>query len=1035
MRFTDLFVKRPVLAVVVNLVILIAGVQSIRALSVRQYPRSDIAIVRVSTIYVGANANLVRGFITTPLERVIASADGIDYMESSSAQGISTITVHLKLNYDTNAALTQVQAKVAQVRNDLPPEAEAPIIELETADNQFAAMYLGFSSSDLDPNQITDYLTRVVQPKLSAISGVQRADILGARTFAMRIWLKPDRMAALGISPSALRDALARNNYLSALGRTKGSMVSVNLTANTDLRTAEEFRQLVVKKEGGVVVRLGEVADVVLGAEDSEQDVRFNGESATFMGVWVLPTANTLDVIHAVRATIPQIQAQLPVGMKVGIPYDSTEYIQDAITEVLRTLTETLLIVIVVIFLFLGSFRSVIIPVVAIPISLIGAVFLMLAAGFTINLLTLLAIVLSVGLVVDDAIVMVENIERHLHSGKSPQRAAIDAARELVGPIVAMTITLAAVYTPVGIQGGLTGALFREFAFTLAGAVIVSGVVALTLSPMMGAKLLRSGDSQRGFSGWINRRFDSVRNGYTKALSSTLRYRPVVLMVWAVIAVLIVPFYMFSQRELAPLEDQGVVFSIIQGSANATLDQSKLFAAEVLDVYKSFPETGATFQLMQPTSGFGGMVTKPWSQRTKTTQQLLMEARGPLSTIPGIRVIPSTPPPLPGGGDFPVDFVIASAAEPERLTGIAKDLVAKAFGSGLFIFADADMKFDQPQAEVVFDRDRLRAQGVDLTRAGQDLSTLVGGNYVNRFSIQGRSYKVIPQVARVERLTPDQLAQTYITGSDNKLVPLSTFASLRTSSEPRELKKFQQLNAVRIQGVIPPPVSLDQALRVLEDQAKTALPEGTTIDYAGQSRQLRTEGSKFLGTLILSAILIYLVLAAQFESFRDPFIVLAGSVPLALSGALMFSFLGLTTLNIYSQVGLITLVGLVSKNGILIVQFANHLQETGRDKLAAIIEAAGTRLRPILMTTAATVVGHFPLILATGPGAGARNSIGIMLVTGMIIGSAFTLFIVPSIYVLVARTHRAEELVEEAGDAVGEEHAAGLPGQPSPSAA
>ena len=1035
MRFTDLFVKRPVLAVVVNLVILIAGVQSIRALSVRQYPRSDIAIVRVSTIYVGANANLVRGFITTPLERVIASADGIDYMESSSAQGISTITVHLKLNYDTNAALTQVQAKVAQVRNDLPPEAEAPIIELETADNQFAAMYLGFSSSDLDPNQITDYLTRVVQPKLSAISGVQRADILGARTFAMRIWLKPDRMAALGISPSALRDALARNNYLSALGRTKGSMVSVNLTANTDLRTAEEFRQLVVKKEGGVVVRLGEVADVVLGAEDYEQDVRFNGESATFMGVWVLPTANTLDVIHAVRATIPQIQAQLPVGMKVGIPYDSTEYIQDAITEVLRTLTETLLIVIVVIFLFLGSFRSVIIPVVAIPISLIGAVFLMLAAGFTINLLTLLAIVLSVGLVVDDAIVMVENIERHLHSGKSPQRAAIDAARELVGPIVAMTITLAAVYTPIGIQGGLTGALFREFAFTLAGAVIVSGVVALTLSPMMGAKLLRSGDSQRGFSGWINRRFDSVRNGYTKALSSTLRYRPVVLMVWAVIAVLIVPFYMFSQRELAPLEDQGVVFSIIQGSANATLDQSKLFAAEVLDVYKSFPETGATFQLMQPTSGFGGMVTKPWSQRTKTTQQLLMESMGPLSKIPGIRVIPTTPPPLPGGGDFPVDFVIASAAEPERLTSIAKDLVAKAFGSGLFIFADADMKFDQPQAEVVFDRDRLRAQGVDLTRAGQDLSTLVGGNYVNRFSIQGRSYKVIPQVARVERLTPDQLAQTYITGSDNKLVPLSTFASLRTSSEPRELKKFQQLNAVRIQGVIPPPVSLDQALRVLEDQAKTALPEGTTIDYAGQSRQLRTEGSKFLGTLILSAILIYLVLAAQFESFRDPFIVLAGSVPLALSGALMFSFLGLTTLNIYSQVGLITLVGLVSKNGILIVQFANHLQETGRDKLAAIIEAAGTRLRPILMTTAATVVGHFPLILATGPGAGARNSIGIMLVTGMIIGSAFTLFIVPSIYVLVARTHRAEELVEEAGDAVGEEHAAGLPGQPSPSAA
>src|ERR671922_2114466 len=527
MRFTDLFVKRPVLAIVVNLVILIAGLQAIRSLSVRQYPRSDIAVIRVSTVYVGANADLVRGFITTPLERVIASADGIDYMESSSAQGLSTITVHLKLNYDTNAALTQIQAKVAQVRNDLPPEAEAPIINLETADNRFAAIYLGFSSTDLDQNQITDYLTRVVQPKLSAISGVQRADILGDRTFAMRVWLKPDRMAAHGISPSAVRDALARNNYLSALGRTKGSMVSVNLVANTDLRTPEEFRQLVVKQQNGVVVRLGDIADVVLGAENYEQDVRFNGEQATFMGVWVLPTANSLDVIRRVREAIPGIEAQLPAGIKAGIPYDSTEYIQDAIDEVLTTLTETLVIVIVVIFLFLGSMRAVIIPVVAIPISLIGAVFLMLIAGFTVNLLTLLAIVLSVGLVVDDAIVMVENVERHIQGGKRPFRAAIDAARELVGPIIAMTITLAAVYAPVGIQGGLTGSLFREFAFTLAGAVVVSGIVALTLSPMMGAKLLRPAVSERGFAAWINRRFDSVRNGYTHALTSTLHYRPV----------------------------------------------------------------------------------------------------------------------------------------------------------------------------------------------------------------------------------------------------------------------------------------------------------------------------------------------------------------------------------------------------------------------------------------------------------------------------------------------------------------------------
>jgi len=631
----------------------------------------------------------------------------------------------------------------------------------------------------------------------------------------------------------------------------------------------------------------------------------------------------------------------------------------------------------------------------------------MLAAGFTVNLLTLLAIVLSVGLVVDDAIVMVENVERHLHEGKRPFKAAVDAARELVGPIIAMTITLAAVYAPIGIQGGLTGALFREFAFTLAAAVIVSGVVALTLSPMMASKLLRAGDGERGLAGFVNRRFDGIRNRYTSVLARTLVYRPVVLVVWAMVTLLVVPFYLFSQRELAPPEDQGVVFGIVQAAANATVDQTKLFAQQIYDVYRSFPESASVFQITFPTGGFGGMVTKPWSERTKTTQQLLMESMGPLAKIPGIRVIPTTPPPLPGGGDFPVDLVIAAAAEPEQLQQFAQQLVPKAFASGMFIFADTDVKFDQPQAEVMFDRDKLRSQGVDLSQAGRDLGILFGGNYVNRFSIQGRSYKVIPQVKRAQRLTPDQLSDMYITGSDtsgeSQLVPLSTFATLKTTTEPRELKKFQQLNAVRIQGVIPPTVPLDQALSFLEQQARTILPHGFTIDYAGESRQLRTEGGRFLGVFLLSAVLIYLVLAAQFESFRDPFIILAGSVPLAVSGALVFSFLGLTTLNIYSQVGLITLVGLVAKNGILIVQFANHLQEIGRDKLRAVIEASATRLRPILMTTAATVVGHAPLITADGPGAGARNSIGIMLVSGMIIGTLFTLFVVPAIYMVVAQ--------------------------------
>ncbi|HVS31077.1 MAG TPA: efflux RND transporter permease subunit [Thermoanaerobaculia bacterium] len=1017
MKITDIFVRRPVLATVVNLTILIAGLWSIRSLSVRQFPRTDIAVIRVSTAYIGANADLVRGFITTPLERVIAAADGIDFLESSSAQGVSTITAHLKLNYDTNAALTQIQSKVAQVRNDLPPEAEAPIIELETSDNQFPSAWLGFSSVDLDQNQITDYLVRVVQPKLSAISGVQRADIFGDRTFAMRVWLKPEQMAALGISPSQVRDVLASSNYLSALGRTKGSMTSINLVANTGLETVEEFRNIVVKQQGDNVVRLGQIADVVLGAETYDQEVSFNGETAVFIGVWPLPTANTLDVMKGVRAVMPEIQAQLPAGMKAGVPYDSTEYIEDAIDEVLKTLTETLLIVIIIIYLFLGSVRAVIIPVVAIPISLIGAVFLMMVFGFTINLLTLLAIVLSVGLVVDDAIVMVENIERHLHMHKPPLQAAGDAARELVGPIIAMSITLATVYTPIAIQGGLTGSLFREFAFTLAGAVIVSGIVALTLSPMMGSKLLRKGDDERGFMGMINRHFDKVRGIYQRVLADTLRYRPVSLTLWVIVVALIVPFYMFSQKELAPAEDQGFIFAIIQASANSTIDQTKMFADELDKVFGSFPETDARFQVVFPNFGFGGVVMKPYSQRDRGPADLQMEASARASQIAGIRAIALVPPSLPGGEGFPVDMVIASTAEPARLAEFAGQLVGKAFASGMFMFADTDLKFDQPQAEVVFNRDKLRSQGVDMAQAGRDLSILMGGNYVNRFSIQGRSYKVIPQIKRSERLTPDQLKDIHITGPNGQLVPLSTFATLQTSTEPRELKRFQQLNAVRIQGAIPPGVSLDAALKVLEDEARRILPRGFTIDYAGESRQLRTEGGRFLGTFLLSAIMIYLVLAAQFESFRDPFIILAGSVPLALSGSLLFSFLGLTSINIYSQVGLITLVGLVSRNGILITEFANHLRETGQDKVTAVIEAAGTRLRPILMTTAATVMGHLPLVFAGGPGAGARNSIGIMLVTGMIIGTAFTLFLVPAIYTLVARTHRGPEPEEaEAGE-------------------
>ena len=1003
MKITDLFIKRPVLALVVNLVILLAGLQSIHVLNIRQYPRSDIAVIKVTTNYVGANADLVRGYITTPLERVIAAAEGIDYIESASTQGSSTITIHLKLKYDPNSALTQIQAKLAQVRNDLPPEAENPIIELQNADELRAAMYLGFSAPGMKPNQVTDYLVRVIQPKLTAITGVQRADVLGARVFAMRIWLKPDRLAALGITASDVRKALQANNYLAAVGKTKGTMTSINLIANTNLTTPEEFRQLVVKEKGGVLVRLQDIADIELGAEDYDTDVRFDGKNAKFIGIWALPTANVLDVCKRVRDVLPELRKMLPPGMTLDVPYDSTDYIRDSITEVFKTLSETLAIVVLVIFLFLGSIRSVLIPVVAIPISLIGAAFIMVACGFTINLLTLLAVVLAVGLVVDDAIVVVENVERHLHEGLSPMQAAIQSGRELFGPIIAMTITLAAVYTPIGIQGGLTGALFREFAFTLAGAVLISGIVALTLSPMMASRLLRRGDNTRGYAGWVNRRFTSLQNAYVGLLATMLRNRGAVL--WAAFLwIAILPFlYLLSPKELSPKEDQGIVFTIFQGSPFSTIDQTLLYSDLVRDSFLSLPETGHTFQIMNPSGGFGGIRTKPWSQRTRSCDQIAAALGKKTADIPGLRIIATTPPALPGGSNFPVEFVISSTAEPRRLLEAANDLVETAFESGIFIFADSDLKYDMPQVEIAFDRNKVSALGLDLQQVGADLGTMLGGNYVNRFSIQGRSYKVIPQLKRESRLDPDQLGSVYVSGPNNQLLQLSTFAELKRTTEPRQINRFQQLNSAKITGILPPGITVDQALKLLEKRAAEILPRGFVIDYAGESRQLRQEGNTLIMTMILSFILIFLVLAAQFESFRDPFIILFGSVPLALSGALLFTFLGATSINIYSQVGLITLVGLVAKNGILIVEFANNLQESGVDKWNAILTASGTRLRPILMTSVATVVGHTPLILATGPGAGARNSIGIVLVSGMIIGTLFTLFVVPSIYMLVSK--------------------------------
>src|SRR5258706_5060229 len=896
MNFTDIFIRRPVLAWVVNILILLGGFQALRNLNVRQYPKSDISVITVTTAYYGANADLVRGFITTPLEQSIASAEGIDYMTSESVLGTSTISVHLKLNYDTNAAMTQVQTKVNQVRNQLPPASQLPVIQIASVDNRFASMYLSFYSKDLDRNQITDYLTRVVQPKLSAINGVQQAEILGARVFAMRIWLKSDRMAALNISPTQIQNILQANNYLSAAGQTKGSMTAINLVANTDLQSVEDFKQLAIKQSNGAIVRLRDVPDVQLGAQSYDSDVRFSGNTANFMGIFVLPTANALDVIKSVRAALPEIQKQLPTGMELDIPYDSTEYISSAIHDVTETLIETLCIVVIVIFLFMGSLRAVIAPVLAIAVELMGAIFLMLLFGFTLNLLTVLAIVLAVGLVVDDAIVVVENVERHLQEGMTPTNAALKGARELFGPIIAMTITLAAVYAPIGIQGGLTGTLFREFAFTLAGAVIVSGVVALTLSPMLASRLLKPGFTERGLAGWITRRFDALRGGYTHLLSGLLGVYPVIIVFSVILWPLMFVFLAMSKNELAPKEDQGVIFGIVQSAPDSTLDQTMLFARDVNDVFKSFPETAQTFQVTPiPVPGFSGLVAKPWKDRNRTMDQLLPEVTKKMAAIRGVNVLATVHPALPGAGNLPVELVVLSTAEPRAMMDFSNQLLTAANKSGKFFFADSDLKYDQPQTRIVFDRDKVAAMGLNLQQVGGDLTTLLSSGYVNYFSIQGRSYQVIPQLKRAERLTPADLANRYVTGPNGTQIQLSTIAHLEREVQPETLNHFQQLNSFTI------------------------------------------------------------------------------------SGANGF--------------------------GALIDEFANKLQEQGRDKLHAIVEACGTRLRPILMTSVATVSGHFLLMFVTGPGAGARNSIGRVLVPGMIIGTFFTLFVVPSIYLFLAKNH------------------------------
>ncbi len=1017
MKFTDIFVNKPVLASVVSLFILLLGLRAGSELNVRQYPELQNAVINVTTAYFGADADLIQGFITTPLEREVASAEGIDYLVSSSSAGISQIQAYLRLDYDPNEALTQIAAKVNKLRGELPAASEDPVIELQQGE-QIAAMYLSFSSEILTNNQITDYLVRVVEPKLATLPGVQRAQILGSGSFAMRVWLKPDRMAALGVTASDVWAALQNNSVLSAVGATKGQMVSIDLTARTDLRNEDEFRQLVVREQDGAIIRLGDLADVELGSESYGSSVQFNGDRATFIGVFVSPDANSLDVIRAVREVWDaEITPQLPEGMSAAIPYDSTRYIEDAIGEVVRTIVEAVLIVIVVIFLFLGSLRSVLIPAIAVPLSLVGALFLMLLMGFTINLLTLLAMVLAIGIVVDDAIIVLENIHRHIEEGMRPKDAALRGARELAWPVVAMTTTLVAVYLPIGFLGGLSGALFIEFAFTLAGAVLLSGVIALTLSPMMCAFLLKPHDAGQGrLAAWLDARFESLRRAYLRRLHGALETKAVIAVFGALILVSTYFLFVTSPSELAPEEDQGFVFFVGESDPYSTLDYLQRYTDEIAVIAEDVPEVDNIFQINgfggggggSTNSAIGGFVLKPWSERERSTKQVLEQDIQPrIGEIAALNSFAVIPPALPtaGGGGTPVEFIVGGTGSLEVIQELAGEILGRAYGSGKFIFLNTDLKIDKPRVEILVDRDKAALLGIDMRTLSTDMAAMLSGGYANRFALENRSYRVIPQVQRSDRLNPEQLGSFYTRTRSGELVPLSTLVTLQESVQPQQLKRFQQLNAVTISAVPRPGVTLGEALGILEQAAAEVLPPGYSVDYAGQSRQFKTEGSALMLTFFFAIVVIYLVLAAQFESWRDPLIMLI-TVPMAICGAMIFVSLGLTTLNIYTQVGLLTLVGVISKHGILIVEFANKLQlESGLSKRAAIEEAASIRLRPVLMTTAALVFAMVPLLIATGPGAASRFAMGLVIASGMTLGTAFTLFVLPAMYLYLARDH------------------------------
>jgi multidrug efflux pump len=1004
MAFTDPFIRRPVLATVVSLLIVLLGLQAFNKLVIRQYPEMESALITVTTAYPGANAETIQGYITQPLQQSLASAEGIDYMTSVSRQNFSVISIYARIGTDSDRLFTDLLAKANAVKNQLPQNAEDPVLNRQAADGM-ALMYISFASAQLSNPQITDYLSRVVQPKLATLPGMAEAQIMGNQVFAMRLWLDPIKLAAYGVTASEVSSAVRRYNFLTAAGEMKGEYVVTSINAETDLKTPEAFAGIPIKTDGDSRVLLGDVARVEMGAQSYNAISAFNGQRAVYIGIKGTPSANPLDVIAEVRGIMPELEAQLPPGIEVTLAYDGTRFIEASINEVILTLFEAVLIVVLVVFLFLGSMRSVVIPVLTIPLSMIGVMFIMQMMGYSINLLTLLAMVLAIGLVVDDAIVVVENIHRHIEEGKTPFDAAIEGAREIAVPVISMTITLAAVYAPIGFMEGLTGALFKEFALTLAGSVIISGIVALTLSPMMCAKLLRHEENPTGLAHRLDRLFDSLKQRYQRALSSTLDTRPVVLVFGAIVLCLIPLFLKMTKNELAPTEDQGMIFMIAKAPQTANLEYLNTYTDQFKDVFAQIPEYYSWFQINGfdgVQSGIGGFLLKPWDERERHQSAVLADLQARLDRIPGLKTFAINLPSLPGSsGGLPFQFVLTTPNDYQSLQQVAERIRQRAAESGKFAFVDLDLEFDKPEIVVEIDRQKAAQMGVAMDDLGGTLAILLGEGEINRFTIDGRSYKVIAQVERAYRDNPGWLSSYYVRAESGDMLPLSTLVKVHDRARPTQLNQFQQLNSAIIQGF--PTVSMGEAVATLEQIMREEAPSGFSHDYASTSRQYVQEGSALFMTFGLALIIIFLVLAAQFESFRDPLVILT-TVPLSICGALVPMFLGFSSMNIYTQVGLVTLIGLITKHGILIVEFANQLRrEKGLSVRAAIEQAAAIRLRPVLMTTAAMVFAMIPLIFASGAGAVSRFDIGLIIAVGMSVGTLFTLFVLPSVYTLIAK--------------------------------